>query len=278
MLRDTPGTAPSAFGEAGCTAGRKTFAPRLPARSPRACESPCSAPMPVMPSRRPARGAPCSPLLCSARPFPPSRKPRPPPRPRRKPSCATFRAWTADIVVDGVLDDAAWATATPIDLAFEVTPGDNTPAPVKTTARMAYTDDALLIAFHAEDPGSVEDPRVPARPRRAVQRRLRRRDARHLRRPAPRVRVLRQSARRAGRPDQGRGDRHRGRQLGRLVGKRRADHRARVRRRDPHPVRDAALPRHRRHAPLGRDLPAHPPARVPLPVLQQPRRTRLAAA
>ena len=57
-----------------------------------------------------------------------------------------------DIVVDGVLDDAAWAGATMIDLPFEVTPGDNLPAPVKTTARMAYTDDALLIAFHAEDP------------------------------------------------------------------------------------------------------------------------------
>ena len=57
-----------------------------------------------------------------------------------------------DIVVDGVLDDDAWATAAMIDLPFEVTPGDNIPAPVKTTARMAYTDDALLIAFHAEDP------------------------------------------------------------------------------------------------------------------------------
>src|SRR4249919_265798 len=59
---------------------------------------------------------------------------------------------SSDIVVDGVLDDAAWAQATPIELVFEVTPNDNTPAPVKTTARMAYTDDALLIAFHAEDP------------------------------------------------------------------------------------------------------------------------------
>jgi hypothetical protein len=57
-----------------------------------------------------------------------------------------------DIVVDGVLDDAAWANAAAVDLPFEVSPGDNTPAPVKTTARMAYTDGALLIAFHAEDP------------------------------------------------------------------------------------------------------------------------------
>ena len=58
----------------------------------------------------------------------------------------------SDIVVDGVLDDAAWAGAATIDLAYEVTPGDNTPAPVKTTVRIAYTEDAVLIAFHAEDP------------------------------------------------------------------------------------------------------------------------------
>ena len=42
--------------------------------------------------------------------------------------------------MDGVLDDAAWAQAATVDLPFEVTPGDNTPAPVKTTVRMAYTD------------------------------------------------------------------------------------------------------------------------------------------
>jgi hypothetical protein len=56
-----------------------------------------------------------------------------------------------DIVVDGMLDDAAWANAEVIDLAYEVTPGDNTPAPVKTTVRVAYTEDALLLGFHAED-------------------------------------------------------------------------------------------------------------------------------
>ncbi|UHQ20264.1 carbohydrate binding family 9 domain-containing protein [Lysobacter sp. KIS68-7] len=59
---------------------------------------------------------------------------------------------SSDIVVDGVLDDAAWANAATIDLPYEVTPGDNTPAPVKTTVRVAYTEDALLLGFHAEDP------------------------------------------------------------------------------------------------------------------------------
>jgi len=71
--------------------------------------------------------------------------------PADKPVRAIPRAST-DIVVDGVLDDAAWAQAKAIALPYEVTPGDNTPAPVNTTVRIAYTIDALVIAFHAEDP------------------------------------------------------------------------------------------------------------------------------
>ena len=58
----------------------------------------------------------------------------------------------ADIAVDGVLDDAAWTSAATFDLAFETQPGDNIPASVRTTARIAYTDDALLLAFDAQDP------------------------------------------------------------------------------------------------------------------------------
>ena len=57
-----------------------------------------------------------------------------------------------DIVVDGKLDDPLWAHAASVDLVYEVTPGDNLPAAVKTTARIAHTDDALLVSFHAEDP------------------------------------------------------------------------------------------------------------------------------
>ncbi|GAB3371651.1 DUF5916 domain-containing protein [Lysobacter rhizosphaerae] len=57
-----------------------------------------------------------------------------------------------DIVVDGKLDDPLWAHAASVDLGYEVTPGDNLPAAVKTTARIAHTDDALLVSFHAEDP------------------------------------------------------------------------------------------------------------------------------
>ena len=215
------------------------------------CESPCSAPMPVMPSCGPLRRALLSLAVLGAA-LPAFAQTAATAAPATQTVVRDIPRAASEIVVDGVLDDAAWTTATPIDLAFEVTPNDNTPAPVKTTARMAYTDDALLHLLPRRGSRSVEAARVPARPRRVVQRRLRRRDARHLRRPAPRLRILRQSPRRAGRPDQRRVDQQRRRQLGRPVDQRREGDRTRVRRRDAHSVRDAALPRHRRHAPLGR--------------------------
>jgi len=58
----------------------------------------------------------------------------------------------SDITVDGVLDEPVWAEAAMVDVSYEVSPGDNLPAPVKTTARIAYTEDAVLLAFRAEDP------------------------------------------------------------------------------------------------------------------------------
>ena len=56
------------------------------------------------------------------------------------------------IVVDGLLDESVWSQATVIDLPYEISPADNTPAPVRTTMRMATTRDALYIAVHAADP------------------------------------------------------------------------------------------------------------------------------
>ncbi|HEY4581874.1 MAG TPA: DUF5916 domain-containing protein, partial [Lysobacter sp.] len=52
----------------------------------------------------------------------------------------------------GVLDESVWSQATVIDLPYEISPADNTPAPVRTTMRMATTRDALYIAVHAADP------------------------------------------------------------------------------------------------------------------------------
>lgn len=57
-----------------------------------------------------------------------------------------------EISIDGVLDDAAWEGALVQEIAYDIQPGDNTPAPVKTTVRIGYTTDALYLSFHALDP------------------------------------------------------------------------------------------------------------------------------
>lgn len=56
------------------------------------------------------------------------------------------------IVIDGKLDDAAWQGALVQEIAYDIQPGDNTPAPAKTIVRIGYTADALYVAFHAMDP------------------------------------------------------------------------------------------------------------------------------
>lgn len=56
-----------------------------------------------------------------------------------------------EIAIDGKLDDAAWQGALVQEIAYDIQPGDNTPAPVKTTVRIGYTADAIYFAFHALD-------------------------------------------------------------------------------------------------------------------------------
>ena len=51
--------------------------------------------------------------------------------------------------LDGVLDDATWRGATPLTLVDSL---DGRPAPLRTTARLAWDDDALYVAFECEDP------------------------------------------------------------------------------------------------------------------------------
>lgn len=58
---------------------------------------------------------------------------------------------TADVQVDGVLDEAAWQRAQPIPLPFEVSPGDNLPARVETTCFVAFDDANLYLACDARD-------------------------------------------------------------------------------------------------------------------------------
>ena len=61
-------------------------------------------------------------------------------------------ATQSDIVVDGVLDDPAWTAAWTTELPFEVRPGDNTAAPVRTEVLLTHNAHHLFVAFRAYDP------------------------------------------------------------------------------------------------------------------------------
>lgn len=62
------------------------------------------------------------------------------------------RRATSPIKVDGRLDEAAWKDAEAIPLPYEVRPGENLAAPVKTTCRMTYDSSNLYVGCVAEDP------------------------------------------------------------------------------------------------------------------------------
>jgi hypothetical protein len=59
---------------------------------------------------------------------------------------------SSEIVIDGVLDEPAWDEALRLDLAYEVWPGDNNEATVRTEALLAYDASNLYAAFRAHDP------------------------------------------------------------------------------------------------------------------------------
>lgn len=59
---------------------------------------------------------------------------------------------TSAIVVDGVLDEAAWEQAWCDDMRFEVRPGENVPPPVRTEVLVTYDDQAVYFGFRAHDP------------------------------------------------------------------------------------------------------------------------------
>jgi hypothetical protein len=62
------------------------------------------------------------------------------------------RPAASPVHVDGRLAEAAWSTATPIPVAFEWYPSDNTAAPVATEALVTYDERNLYVAFRASDP------------------------------------------------------------------------------------------------------------------------------
>ncbi len=59
---------------------------------------------------------------------------------------------TAQISMDGALDEAGWAGAARIDTFYETVFGDNRAPHVKTTALVAYDEKYLYIGLNCEDP------------------------------------------------------------------------------------------------------------------------------
>ena len=57
-----------------------------------------------------------------------------------------------EIVVDGQLDEEAWRDAAQVELLYEISPGDNTPARVKTVAYLIEDGANLYVGFAASDP------------------------------------------------------------------------------------------------------------------------------
>jgi len=53
---------------------------------------------------------------------------------------------------NGNLGQAAWRHAAHFSIAYEISPGHNTPAPVATQVDAGYTTDALWLRFQAQDP------------------------------------------------------------------------------------------------------------------------------
>ena len=61
------------------------------------------------------------------------------------------------ITVDGALDEPVWNDAWSMTLDYEVRPGENTPAPVKTEVFFFHDDSRISIGFRAydDDPSAI---------------------------------------------------------------------------------------------------------------------------
>jgi hypothetical protein len=55
------------------------------------------------------------------------------------------------ITLTGKMDNPVWANAQPVELLYEVQPGDNTPASQKTVVRVLYDDKNLYFGFQCYD-------------------------------------------------------------------------------------------------------------------------------
>ena len=64
----------------------------------------------------------------------------------------TIPETSGEITVDGVLDEAAWSNAWVYELGYEVQPGENIPAVVRTEVLLTYDHRFLYVGFRAYDP------------------------------------------------------------------------------------------------------------------------------
>lgn len=58
----------------------------------------------------------------------------------------------SEIRIDGVLDEAAWQSATIVDLPYEWFPGDNVTPKARTESYVTFDSENLYVAFRAYDP------------------------------------------------------------------------------------------------------------------------------
>lgn len=63
---------------------------------------------------------------------------------------------TTAITVDADLSEAAWQQATPVEIAYDTWPAENSKAPVKTTAYVMEDGEFFYISFIAEDPDPTQ--------------------------------------------------------------------------------------------------------------------------
>ena len=59
---------------------------------------------------------------------------------------------SGQISVDALLDESFWNYALILELKYEVQPGENIPAPVRTEVLLAYSESHFYAAFRAYDP------------------------------------------------------------------------------------------------------------------------------
>ena len=81
---------------------------------------------------------------------------KPPAKPALAAQAFTVSRAASPIVIDGVLDEPAWAAATVIPVLFEYQPGENVAPPVRTDCLVTFDREKLYIAFRAFDPRPSE--------------------------------------------------------------------------------------------------------------------------